>query len=260
MAAFDQYGFNRNKTKYDLDQIQTLINSAVKTAKDDLLAQAWPVGSIFLSVDGTTPNKKGLPGEWTKIDNDCYLRTSSAKLNSSSGSLTVKLRASDVAAHAHRLIATSSVEDNPRGTSPTTGAPWLRCRLIKFGTGTSSGGSWTSSENLPIKLKVRRGHGNGTPTVESVGTTIMTVKPKDEAMSKYSNLIETSAATATDTGNKSDYPDTFAVNLTSTVKIDGFTSDGIYNETAYNAGGALVQTSVPIEPKFFGVTAWKRIK
>ena len=259
MAAFDQYGFNRNKTKYDLDQIQTLISDAVVSAQNTVLSKAWPVGSIFLSVDNKTPSAKGLPGEWTKIDNDCYLRTSSAKLNSSYGSLSVKLKASDIANHAHRLIATSSTDDNRHGTSPTTGAPWLRCRLIKFGTGTTSSGSWQPSESLPIKLKVRRGHGNGTPTVESVGSNIMTVKPKDESMSKYTNLVETSTATSTDTTNKSDYPDTFAVNLTSTVKIDGFTSDGIYNETAYNAGGALVQTNVPIEPKFFGITAWKRI-
>lgn len=258
MAAFDQYGFKRDKTKYDLDQIQSLINDAVTTAQNTLLEKAWPIGSIFLSVDAQTPTQKKLPGTWTKMDTNCYLRTS-ANPGNTYGSLTVKLKASDIPAHAHRLIATSSTSDEPHGTQPTTGAEWRKCRLIKYGTGTAASGSWVNSQSLPIKLKVRRGHGNSTPTMESVGASILTVKQKDETISKYSNLIETSAATATDTTNKSDYPDTFAVDLTSTVKIDGFTSDGIYDKTAYNAGGALVQTNVPIEPKYIAITAWKRI-
>ena len=60
------------------------------------------------------------------------------------------------------------------------------------------------------------------------------------------------------TTGKDAHWDVFSVNFTNKCKIDGYTSDGIYNESAYNADKALTLEPVVVTPQFIHVDAYKR--
>lgn len=271
MASYDQYGFNKDKTKYDLTQINTIIDNKIKASHTELLNSLYPIGRVvFLTVD-KNPSSMGMPGTWSKLDEGYFIRTttSASGVGNKAGSGSITLRTSDLPVHAHRLVSTSSTDDVIRpntGQSGGTGAQYLRCRLIRTGTGTweeySPGMfSWVPSKSLPMKLKVRRGNGNETPNVEVIdaANSAFTVKSPDKSFNKYSKLFDPVDPNKNATDNYRDYPDTFSMDITSRVKIDGWTSDGIYNSTAAANGEKLAQTAIPnYIPKYCGLIAWKR--
>lgn len=263
MANYDQYGFSKDKTKYDLTQIENLIDTKIANEKTKILSNAWPVGSIMILAVTTTPNQLGLPGTWQKIGGDYFL--CSAKDNTelgrtNAGTGPIKLAASDIPPHAHRLIYTTDMTDYQRPNDTVTGAAWARCRLIKNGTGCIKNNKWEPSTAIEVSFKIRRAHGNKTPIFEPFNdNTLLKYTGKSTNPIEYGNLLESSAATTDDKNTyHSDRPDTIEGNITTSAKIDGWTSDGIYNKTAYDNGVALSQTSRDFKPKFYGVNIYRR--
>lgn len=105
---------------------------------------AWPVGSLFISADGVTPELKGLPGTWTAVG-DGRVLLGDPTTGAEAGSMSVQLAANQIPAHQHKHTAgrdagTSgplpSYATNPPGAFSEwkTGSNSTNARYAEFNT------------------------------------------------------------------------------------------------------------------------------
>lgn len=241
MANYDSYGFNKDKTKYDLTQISAMIEEQVQNGFKNLLNAAWPIGSVYLSADGSTPSARGLPGTWEKLPAGYYLGThTGVSAGSTGGSNSFKLTAAQIPPHAHAIVYSST----------DLGDQYAPFRRIRFIDGSTGGTSGKSPATLPMNFTVRRGYGESTTCMNESG--ILTKTPNGGSDTGKVISVQDQAS------GKDAHWDLFEVNFTNKCKIDGWTSDGIYNETAYNNKKALTQQAVTYSPQYIHVDAYKR--
>ena len=261
MANYDQYGFNKDKSKYDLTQISSLIKKQVDSAYKDMLAKAWPVGSIFLSVSNSTPAQLGLPGTWVELPAGYYLSTqasyggSTVNPGSTGGKNSVTLATANIPPHAHKIVYSKADLGGKL-------APFKRVRFIDYETGGSTG---KTPAHVKLEFRVRRGYSASEGAEDETGTTLINETgmlkkyPKNQKSSRGKVEKFNKAVSVQDQGSENGkYADLFTLDLTDQAKLDGYTSDGIYNQAAYEADKALDRTAFSINPLFIRVRAWRR--
>lgn len=130
------------------------------------LAAAWPVGSIFIGHDNSTPNAKGLPGTWSQISNGQFLRNAGTA-GGTGGANTYTLSVSQLPAHKHKMF--DDTESSTEGLTPTSVVAWRgdygsnrtysMARIPSGGAAvhgeTAAAGSGNSIDNQPSYLNVK---------------------------------------------------------------------------------------------------------
>ena len=115
--------FNKNNIR--LNQVN--FDNLTVSKKTTQLEALYPVGSIIILYNNKTPQKEGLPGEWSQIEAGRVLATS-GKFNGNDvvnedikaadtyGSENVKLIESDIANHCHNISAETVFGNGKNGS------------------------------------------------------------------------------------------------------------------------------------------------
>ena len=74
---------------------------AALDTKADILAAAWPVGSLYVAFDGQSPSSKGIPGTWTTMGNGRFLLNATSGFGNNVGTNALNLTAANIPAHKH---------------------------------------------------------------------------------------------------------------------------------------------------------------
>lgn len=144
------YAFNDDKSKYDLDEVISQINNARSLFIDSV----YPVGSIYMSVNGTSPaNLFG--GTWEQIKDTFLLSAGSTyKAGSTGGEATHELTVNEIPEHNHW------VWKNPRagiGNGSYGNEAYLAQSIVttdgRYGYTSNTGGG-TAHNNMPPYLTV----------------------------------------------------------------------------------------------------------
>lgn len=277
--AFDKYGFNANKTKYDLDNISiAALEKRVTDIENNLLKKAYPVGSVYFSTNKTNPGNANVLGfgTWARVsDSQRFLvltpDNGSTSARATGGENEVMLSASNIPDHAHRLIVTTS--DNTKDPKNKWGAsrgkidPFERVRVIPIGTGGETG---TTPWNLAYTLFFRRGYGSDVTIAKHTPNDNTTITPKNQTPADEDHTFNNSFALETTAGaqKQTQVGQEIIMDITSKTKITGFTGKGIYTEDAWanstiNGNGTvtytdLSQQKVDKRPAYVTLYAWYR--
>lgn len=255
--AFESYGFNDDKTKYDLSEIEELKNR-LENIEISFKKAIYPVGAVYFSVNRTNPAVAlGMDGTtWQEIStSQRFLAITPTSTNlSNGGTNTFKLAANQLPDHAHRIDTTTDMQ---------TVDPFKRVRIVPMGTGGSTG---DMPYNLGFKLAFRRGFGQTVTMLKHATNDHVTLYDKDTTEAAFNNsfALETTAGQTAQAQN----PQVAEMNITANAKITGFTGVGIYDDAAYNStevsGSSvtyhdLTQQNIDNRPAYTTVYAWKRI-
>lgn len=269
--AYEQYGFNNNKTKYDLSSLADIQNR-MNNMQNELLNRVYPIGCVYFSTTKTNPADSSVIGigTWVEISSSQrFIVVTSASGSTSSlvtgGSNTKTITAKQIPDHAHRIETTTAdnTEDpkNKWGNQRGKINPWGGVRVVPMGTGGTTG---VTPYNLGYDFGVRRGYGESVEMIKP-GTNV-TVKAKDQSYTEFNNsfALETTAEKT----KQSQLPQSVNIDITAKTKITGFTGQGIYTKDAWadstiNSDGTvtytdLSQEAVDIRPAYITLYAWRR--
>ncbi len=140
--------------------------SDIDNAVNALLLRAYPIGSVYLSMNSTDPGTL-FGGQWLPLPNDYYLFTASADMGNVGGSSTsgsTALTVAQMPAHNHTVnvpanagtgalgVGYGTVVANPRypsaANNPTSG------EFTGWGTQTSGEGAGHTHSIDPPKIKI----------------------------------------------------------------------------------------------------------
>lgn len=155
-AQFDEW-FNEMKDQLSTDAAGHLQNEvdALETTVDGLVDKIYPVGSIYMSVNGTSPATL-FGGTWQRIQG-CFLlgASSTYSAGSTGGEATHTLTFNEMPAHNHgagdnlrfttHVMSTSISHDGTIGT----GSTWIKDLI-----GTAIAGGGAAHNNMPPYLSV----------------------------------------------------------------------------------------------------------
>lgn len=107
---------------------------------------AWPVGSVFISVNDTNPSTLLGGGTWQKIE-DCFLLASGSKaLGATGGEETVTLSVNQIPSHNHGGTFSGSGTTSSAGSHSHTVEVWYPDGT-SYQYGENSNGGWRGSVN-----------------------------------------------------------------------------------------------------------------
>ena len=107
---------------------------------------AWPVGSVFISVNDTNPSTLLGGGTWQKIE-DCFLLASGRKaLGATGGEETVTLSVNQIPSHNHGGTFSGSGTTSSAGSHSHTVEVWYPDGT-SYQYGENSNGGWRGSVN-----------------------------------------------------------------------------------------------------------------
>lgn len=89
------------------------------TTASQAAGSAWPVGSIFVSLDGGTPASKGLPGNWSAVGDGRVLIGAASGHGGQSGNANHQVSLSVGQIPPHKHAHTTYREDSSQGASTT---------------------------------------------------------------------------------------------------------------------------------------------
>lgn len=256
--AYEQYGFNDNKTKYDLSSL-TEIQNRIANIETTILNRVYPVGCVYWSKNKVNPGRPASEGglgigTWAKVSTQQRLIAVIDPDNKQTGALatggsnTVKILPKNLPDHAHRIDTTkedANIYEIKR--------PWGNVRVIPMGTGDVSG---VEPYHLAYRFRARRGEGSGTDTVNKALNTTVT---NDGDVQWAKSIQVTSQQQPTQVVD---------FDITNYTKIEGFTGDGIYTQSVYEntTQGSnkkyswvdLTQEDLGIVPAYITLYAWYR--
>jgi hypothetical protein len=90
-------------------RITALENAGYVTAAASLNA-SWPIGSVFISYDGSSPTSKGLPGAWERFaDGRLLLGAEDPSVNRTAGANQVTVGTANMPSHRHFVAAEHTI-------------------------------------------------------------------------------------------------------------------------------------------------------
>lgn len=258
--AYEKYGFNSNKTKYDLADIDKL-KQDVSNIETNILKRVYPIGSIYFTTSKTNPGDKSMLGfgSWNEVSTEQRFivitpTTRNWGVKQMAGVNSFKLAANQLPDHAHRIETTFSY--------PSAKQPWGNIRVIPKGTGGSAG---TTPYHLGYSIASRRGYGSTVTALNNAGNVNVTRQDPSQDVLNNSFALETTAGKE----KQSQRPDVLTIDISDKVKIEGFTGAGIYTEELYNSTNPqpngtyswsdLAQTNIDNRPAFITLYCWERV-
>jgi hypothetical protein len=106
--------------------IATILSTQISV--EDALEAAWPVQSVFMSYDGSTPASKGFPGSWTRFaDGKVLLGAEDPATGREGGSMSKTLAEANLPAHRHFVVKNQS-QSNGADVSAVNTVVWRDTR------------------------------------------------------------------------------------------------------------------------------------
>ena len=253
--AYEQYGFNDNKTKYDLSSLDEIQNR-ISNMETTVLNRVYPVGCVYWSKNKVNPGRPASEGglgigTWAKVSTQ-HRVIAVVDPDGKTGALATGgdnekyITADRLPDHAHRVETTTldNTEDpnNRWGDSKSKINPWAGVRVVPMGTGGTTG---ITPWHLGYEFGIRRGYGETVEMVKAGPNT--TVKSKDSTYSEFNNsfALETTAGKTKQT----QLPQSVNMDITANTKITGFTGPGVYTKDAWanstiNSNGTVTYTDL----------------
>ncbi len=86
------------------------------TTGQQAIAAAWPVGSVFVAIDGVNPSSKGFPGTWAAVGDGRMLLGAAVGFGNEEGTDQLTLSVNELPPHKHTHALPSKNGDNTNNT------------------------------------------------------------------------------------------------------------------------------------------------